>query len=309
MGTMGTKRRLVTDPFSRLIAQGCASLRKGDLDRALAEFENALSLARAAGDAERVNKALSNLSTCYIELGEYEKASKGLREIILSSTDDETICGASYNLSISLRRLGKHQKAFVYARKAFEKSKALGDLNWMARCHNLIGNIYLVQSHLNKALVQYRNALSLRLKEGEVNRFSVAILKDNIGYCQLLQGKYEKGIKNVREALDIVTALASKKCICECAHDLSFGYMQMRRLDEAEEFGRQALEIAEAEGYKEIVKNCFYLLGEINYLKGDEAQRDHYFYRLQDLYPHLPFLRDFLCTFDVSKIIALRFPQ
>ena len=306
---MGQRRRPVSDTFAQLIARGCSSLRKGDFDLALSEFERALGIARAADDSERVNKALSNLSTCYIELGEYEKASKGLREIILSSTDDETICGASYNLSISLRRLGKYQKAFVYARKAFEKSKALGDLNWMARCHNLIGNIYVVQSHLDKAQVQYRKSLALRLKEAETNRFSVAILKDNIGYCQLLQGHYDKGIQNVREALDLVTQLASKKCICECAHDLSFGYMQMRRLDEAEEYGRQALEIAESEGYKEIVKNCFYLLGEINYLKGDEEQRDYYFYRLQDLYPHLPFLRDFLCTFDVSKIIALRFPQ
>lgn len=305
---MGQTRR-PADPFSKLIAQGCASLRKGDLGPALSEFEAALALARSSGDSERVNKALSNISTCHIEMGEYEKASKGLREIILRSTDDETICGASYNLSISLRRLGKHSKAFVYAKKAFEKSKALGDLNWMARCHNLIGNIYLVQSHLDKAQQQYQKALALRLKERETNRFSVAILKDNIGYCLLLQGRYERGIQCVREALDLVTALGSKKCICECAHDLSFGFMQLRRLDEAEEFGKQALEIAEAEGYKEIVKNCYYLLGEINYLKGDEEQRDHYFYRLQELYPHLPFLRDFLCTFDVSKIIALRFPQ
>src|SRR5262245_57940445 len=124
---MGQNRRAVADPFAKLISRGCASLRKGDLDLALSEFETALQLARGGDEPERVNKALSNISTCYIELGEYEKASKGLREIILRSSDDETICGASYNLSISLRRLGKHQKAFVYARKAFEKSKALGD--------------------------------------------------------------------------------------------------------------------------------------------------------------------------------------
>lgn len=306
---MGQIRRPATDPFSRLIAQGCAALRRGDLVLALSAFENALALARSSDGPERVNKALSNISTCYIEMGEYEKASKGLREIILRSVDDETICGASYNLSISLRRLGKHQKAFVYAKKALEKSKALGDLNWTARCQNLIGNIYLVQCHLDKALQQYRKALALRLKERNTNSFSIAILKDNIGYCQLLQGKYAEGIRNVREALDMVTALGSKKCMCECAHDLSFGYMQLRQLDEAEEHGNRALEIAEAEGYKEIIKNCYYLLGEINYLKGDEEKRDYYFYRLQDLYPHLPFLRDFLCTFDVSKIIALRFPQ
>src|SRR5262245_52529496 len=177
---MGQARRQSSDPFSRLIAQGCASLRKGNLEKALAEFSLALERARTGEDPERINKALSNISTCYIEMGEYEKASRGLREIILRSTDDETICGAAYNLSISLRRLGKHQKAFTYAKKAYEKSKTLGDLNWMARCHNLIGNIYLVQSHLDKALRQYEKALSLRLKEREVSSFSVAILRDNI---------------------------------------------------------------------------------------------------------------------------------
>lgn len=306
---MRQTRRSPADVFSKLISQGCGSLRRGDLAQALVHFESALDHARRTDDAERANKALSNISTVYIEMGEYERASAGLKEIILRSTDDETICGASYNLSICLRRQGKYQKAFSYARRAVEKSRALGDLNWMARCHNLIGNIYLVQSHLDKALAQYRRALAIRMKEPQPNNFSIAILKDNIGYCQLLQGRYEEGIQNVQEALDLVMRLGSKKCICECAHDLSFGYMQTRRLDEAEEFGKRALEIAESEGYKEIVKNCYYLLGEINYLKGNEEMRDHYFYRLQDMYPHLPFLRDFLCTFDVSKIIALRFPQ
>jgi len=306
---MGATRRLTRSSFTRLIAQGSTSLRKGDLDLALRLFESALGQARHGGDPEKVNKALGHISTCHLEMGEYEKASKGLREIILRSTDDETICGASYNISIALRRQGKYQKAFLYAKRAFDRSRALGNISWMARCHNLIGNIYLVQSHLDKALKQYQKALALRFKEPELNQFSIAILKDNIGYCQLLQGRYDEGIRSVREALDLVTALGSKKCICECAHDLSFGYMQLRQLDQAEVYGIQALEIAEAEGYKEIIKNCYYLLGEINYLKGDEQKRDFYFYRLQEMYPHLPFLRDFLCAFDVSKIIALRFPQ
>ena len=306
---MGRNRRPSCKTFSRLIRQGYDLFLKGDLEPARARFDEALAHARKTGSSEEANKALASISAYYIEKGEYERAIKGLREIILRSSDDETICAAAYNLAIGLRRQGKSQKAFAYAKKAFEKSRSLNDLNWMVRCHNLIGNIYLVQSRLDQALRQYRKALDLRMKEKEINKFSVSILKDNIGYCQLLRGKYSDGIQSVREALEMASELENKKCICECSHDLSFGYMQLRRLDEAERYGTAALEIAEAEGYKEIVKNCFYLLGEINFLKGDERMRDHYFYRLQELYPHLPFLRDFLCTFDVSKIIALRFPQ
>jgi len=306
---MGQARKPADGPYARMMSQGYALLKQGKLEQALSRFEAARQEASQRGDAERENKAVASLSACHIEMGEYEVASKGLREIILRSTDDETICAASYNLSISLRRQGQHQKAFTYAQKAYEKSRALDDLNWMARCHNLIGNIYLVQCHLDKALRQYQKALALRLREKTTNTFSVAILKDNIGYCFLLRGEYDRGIRFVQEALDLVTRLDSRKCICECAHDLSFGYMQLRRLEEAEQHGLRALEIAEAERYKEIIKNCYYLLGEINFLKGDAKMRDHYFYRLQELYPHLPFLRDFLCTFDVSKIIALRSPQ
>lgn len=306
---MPDKRRSAKDKCSRRIAEGYDLLKLGDLGKALASFKSALSSARRSNSSDQINKVLSNISSCYIEMGQFERASKGLREIILRSSNDDTICAASYNLSICLRRQGQFQKAFIYAKRAFDKSQAMGDLNWMARCHNLVGNIYLVQSHLDKALQEYRKALAIRLRERELNRFSVAILKDNIGYCLMLQGHYERGIRSVLEALELVTELSSKKCICECAHDLSFGYMQLRRLEEAEQYGKRALEIAEAEGYKDIVKNCYYLLGEIYCLKGDDEQRDYYFYRLQDIYPNLPFLRDFLCMFDVSKIIALRFPQ
>ena len=326
--------------FEGFIQRGHNLIKQGDLHEAMSAFKSALADARrrlkshaatstgatgrargkATADSVRpgptpnlaekqFHKALASISACHIELGEFEEASRGLRQIILRSSDDETICAAAYNLSIALRRLGQFPKAFRYARTAFEKSKVLGDITWMARCYNLIGNIHLVQSHLDKALQHYRKALSLRLREKVINEYSVAILRDNIGYCLMLRGDYDEGIESVRQALEAVTRLGSKKCICECAHDLSFGLMQLRRLDEAETFGKMALEIAEAEKYHDIVKNCFYLLGEINYLNGDEAARDHYFYRLQELYPNLPFLRDFLCTFDVSKIIALRFPQ
>lgn len=306
---MAGKKRGVSDTFRRLLRGGADLVHKGDLTQALVQFKKALALARRNGNPEETNRAIASLSACYVELGQYARATKGLREIILRSRDPETICAAAYNLSISLRRQGNFPKAFVYAKKAFEKSKELSNTNWRARCHNLIGNICLVQSHLNKALKQYRMALKLRLAEKPPNEFSIGLLRDNIGYCQMLRGEYEKGIINVREALQMVTRLGSKKSICECAHDLSFGYMQVRRLDEALAYGIRALEIAEAEKYNEIIKNCYYLLGEINYLRGDEKARDHYFYRLQKMYPNMPFLRDFLCTFDVSRIIALRFPQ
>jgi len=294
--------------FKRLMKSGYALVKKSRFDAALARFEEARSLAARSHDRGLADKATANRSMVLIEMGEYARAAKGLKEIILRSRENETICGAAYNLSISLRRQNQYQKACFYAKLAAEKSRQLDDPNWVARCHNLMGNLHLVQSRLEPALREYRKALAIRLKERDLNEFGIGILRDNIGYCHLLLGRYEEGVREILLARDLAEKVGNKRLVCDCCHDLSFGYMQLRRLELAEEEGEKALRLAEEFEAKEIVKNCYYILGEINYLRGNEARRDHYFYLLQNMHPHLPFLRDFLCTFDVSNIIALRFP-
>jgi tetratricopeptide (TPR) repeat protein len=293
--------------FWDLMRQGYAHVKKSELKEALGCFESAR---RAAGrDSGMADKAISNKSMVLLEMGQFARASRGLREIMLRSQDDETICGAAYNLSISLRRQGRHRRAIFYAKLAVEKARIIRDKNWIARCHNLHGNLHLSQSRFAEALKEYRKALAVRLKEKTPNLFSIGILRDNIGYCLLLIGKYEDGITEIREATKLARKVGNRRCLCECHHDLAFGLMQVRRLSEAESHGEKALELAESLDCPEIIRNCYYILGEINHLKGDDARRDHYFYRLQELHPNMPFLRDFLCKFDVSRIIALRQPQ
>jgi hypothetical protein len=82
--------------------------------------------------------------------------------------------------------------------------------------------------------------------------------------------------------------------------------MLMGRLDEAALHGERALEMATAHGYHDIEKNCYYLLGESAHLAGRTAERDRHFDRLQRLHPELPFLREFLCAFDLSRILTLK---
>jgi len=294
--------------FKRLMRIGYALVRKSRFQAALERFQKARSMAARSHDRGLADKAIANRSMVLIEMGEYARAARGLKEIILRSRDGETICGAAYNLSISLRRQNQYQKACFYARLATEKSRLIADPNWIARCHNLTGNLHLVQSRLEPALKEYRKALAIRMKEKKLNEFGIGILRDNIGYCHLLLGQYQEGIREILAARALAEKVGNKRLVCDCCHDLAFGYMQVRKLELAEEQGERALKLAEEFRAKEIIKNCYYILGEINFLRGNEARRDRYFYLLQNMHPHLPFLRDFLCTFDVSNIIALRFP-
>ena len=295
--------------FWGLMKEGYALVQTGRLADALANFEKARAIAAGSRDRGLADKAIANKSMVLLEMGQYARAARGLREIILRSRDDETICGASYNLAISLRRQGQYPRACFYARLAMERSRALKDSGWVARCHNLMGNLHLMQSRLEPALREYRKALAIRLEEKTLNKFAVGILKDNIGYSLVLLGRYEEGVAEIAEALKLAEEVGNTRCACECEHDLAFGLMQLRRLDEARVHGERALGVAVQNDFKEITRNCYYILGEIHHLQGDEERRDHYFYLLQQLHPNLPFLRDFLCAFDVSKIVALRFPQ
>jgi tetratricopeptide (TPR) repeat protein len=295
--------------FWQLMQEGYALVQKSRLRAALNHFEKARSVAAAARDARLADKAFANRAMVLLEMGQYAEAGKGLREVILRSRDVETSCGAAYNLAISLRRQGQYQKACFYARLAGEKSRKLKDPGWIARCHNLAGNLHLMQSRFDAALREYRKALAIRKREKAPNKFAIGILRDNIGYCLLLIGRYSEGIREIKAAKALAEEVGNLRCVCECSHDLAFGLMQARKLHEAERYGEEALELARKLKCRDIVKNCYYILGEVNHLKGDDARRDQYFYELQRMHPHLPFLRDFLCTFDVSKIIALRFPQ
>jgi tetratricopeptide (TPR) repeat protein len=287
---------------------GSLHLRRGEFRHAVSAFEETRTLAEQAGDPVLLTRAVCNLSTALLALGDIQEAEKGLREILLKSRDPHSTFVASTNLASALRRQGKLQKALFYARRAQRICDPLDNALWKALGHNLIANIYLNMSYLDDAMAEYRLALTIGQKGGLGAAYPVDYIKENLGYCTLLKKRYRQGIAIILEALQIAQGNGNTRCLVECYQDLSFAYMQLKELRRAAEYGARALAIAEEKDYKDILKNCFYLLGEIHLLMGDEETSDRYFDRLQALYPHLAVLKDFLKTFDVSNIINLKNP-
>ncbi len=300
------KPKALKTGFVKSFEKGAKFIKQGYFKNALKEYSKAYDIASQMKNTILIHKVKANLGLVLIELGEYKKAEKGLREIILNSQEDKIIFGASYCLAISLRKQGKYNSALKYAERAMKKSIEMNNLDAQAKAHNLFGNIYLFQNYIDKALAEYVKALQMRKKEKNDNRFSVAILKENIGYCYILQKDFMTGIKFTKDALRIAKSISNMRCISDCHQDLSYAYMLLRKLDLAEKMGERALHLSIENGYKDIEKNCYYLLGEINYLKGNSGKMDSYFQKLQNLYPHLPFLKEFLSEFDVSDFITLK---
>ena len=304
---MAKTRASVQDAaYRRLYEAGVEKVRKGEFSAALADFQAALESARASGRTRLQHEAQANLAMVYIQLGQDKKAEVGLREILLKSRDPLSRFGAAYNLAVSQRKQGRYVRAHFYARKAMESAKRIRDASHRAGCHNLLGNIQMNQLHLDEALSEYRKALKIRRRQSEDVRFSIAILLENIGYTYLLKKHYARGAALIHRALAVAAEVDAKRCLAEGHQDLCYAMMQMRRYAEATGYGERALAIAREHGYADIEKNCYYLLGETAHLDGRTEERDVQFGRLQALHPELPFLRDFLCAFDLTDIITLR---
>jgi len=59
-------------------------------------------------------------------------------------------------------------------------------------------------------------------------------------------------------------------------------------------------------GFTDLEENCRYLLGELGTRTGRTGLRDENFQALQTMHPEVPFLREFLCTVDVTEFITLK---
>ena len=282
------------------------ALYRGQRERVLECYQKALEAARLTGNPVFEPRAFCDVSGALIELGRYQEAEKGLREIILRSRDPRAVWQATFNLAISLRRQGALERACRFAQRALEAARKLKQGRFLARSLNLLGNLHLVESRFEQALVCYRKALKLYAGCSGDWRYSVSVIRDNVGYCLLLMGRHDEGLREIGEALAMAREISQPRVEAECLQDRCYGLLKLRRLEEADESGRAALALAEPHQYRDLMVNCYYLMGEIQHLRGDEAGRDQYFMKLQGLYPHLPFLRDFLCAFDVSGIINLK---
>ena len=294
------------EAYRRHHAEGVALVRSGELREAQASFEAALQQAGWLGDPRLQHEAQANLSMVSLQLGEDRKAEAGLREILLNSRNPRTLFGAAYNLAVSLRKQGKYERARFYAGKAMESAGRVRDASNRAGCHNLLGNILMNESRLDEALVEYRRSLRIRRRQKGDHRFSIAILRENIGYTYLLKRQFRRGASMIARALTIASEAGARRLVAESYQDLCYAWMQMGHYRSATSFGEKALEIACESGYPDVEKNCYYLLGETAHLAGRSEERDRHFGSLQRLHPELPFLREFLMAFDLSDIITLK---
>ncbi len=312
---MSKKRRSAASRMTELTEirdRGYQAMMRGELDRAARDFDDALALAHEVldEDPDAVDKAQVNVAMIRVQRHEDDLAERGLREVLLRSTNDDVIRLAAHCLAKVMSHKNEHDKALRFARLSLEKARLIGDALRTHSALSLLGAVYGNQSYLDEALDHYEQAFAILeenpLPEPAHQAFYWAAAMDWIGYTLVLSGRHAEGRIKLEQAHERARAFGITDLVAEIASDLCFACLQLGRLEQARIYGEAALEIADSQGLSHLRRNCYYLLGETCSRLGDDAAADGYFLKLAEFYPQLPFLPEFLRQYDISTIINLK---
>jgi tetratricopeptide (TPR) repeat protein len=200
------------------------------------------------------------------------------------------------------------RKARLFIHRAWQKSEQSLDETACAHIHNLLGNLDLDEGKYPEAAREYENALNLCGVAPRRDPFLLGIVKENLGYCRVLQGEFRHGIRLLQQAAKLSETAGDHRGVAEARQDIAFAHLQHGRWRRGLEPAREALRLAEVWNFRDIVKNCLFLLGEIHLRLGSDDWSDYYFTRLQRFYPEVPFLRPFLRGCDIVGLITMKNP-
>jgi len=303
------------EAFRELTRAARVEAEAGRFAAALERLAQARELAAAGGDQDLVDLASTYRAAILIERREGEAEIPRLRAILVRNAGPRGCQFAAYNIARHYELTKNFKKAVFYARIALERSLQVGDPAWSAKCHTLLGNGLLADSHLEAAIGEYEAALRLMPAptavsdpndDSDEHAAARATIRANLGYCRALQGRLAESLALLYPAARVLRRYGVELHEMSARLDLSFALLQLERCREAARHARRALAMAESADDRDGARNALYLLAEAANLAGDLAEARRCFARLQQIfYPQQPHLADFLLAVDVRKIINL----
>jgi len=174
---------------------------QGDLDRALAYYQNALRMFEQMGDGIGRANALNNIGIIY-------------------------------------RAHGNQERALDHFLKALDIFREVGNNVGEANTLNNIGNIYYQQQKFDQALNMYDRSLGISEKLGDKN--SMAGKLSNIGGVHLQLGNKEKALESTRRALNVQKEIGDDKGQISTLNNLGAYFKEDGDLDQSLKYYQNA---------------------------------------------------------------------
>ncbi|MFI7600982.1 tetratricopeptide repeat protein, partial [Actinoplanes sp. NPDC049681] len=139
--------------------------------------------------------------------------------------------------------LGDPQQALTYYQQALPIRREVGDRAGEATTLNNIGSVYDGLGDPQQALTYYQQALPIRREVGD--RAGEATTLNNIGGVRFLQGDFAGAKEALDEVVGVFRVIGDRASQAMASFNMAVLLVQMKRVDDAADFQRQAIALAE----------------------------------------------------------------
>lgn len=274
-------------------------VRAEQYDSALELYDLALTLAT---DEELCELIAINKAHALIALGRDGREITALPAILMRRRSPHNSFLAAYALVLKHRLNEDLQRAAFYGQVATEIGRENDEPSWLIPALNELGIIYETDSHFDKAIRCFEEALSLLETIGdEAERsFVRTAIYQNLGYNKLLVGDTQNGLDMIHSVIDKVQVPST---LADSYIDLCYGYLDLEQWDRARHYGEIGLELAVDPRQ---VRNAHYLLGEASYKAGNIPSAEYHFGELARFYPEFHNLTNLLFAIDLRRVVNFK---
>lgn len=215
---------------------------KESLARAIAKYEEALSLARTLQERTYETIALVSIGSAYQTLGEKQKALGYYNQALpLSHASNNRFIEITTLVAIGsiYSDLGEKQKALGYYNQALPLSRAAADPSGQSTIINNIARLYADLGEYLQALDYYNQSLSLARTVGDRSKEATAF--NNIGQVYAELGEYQRALDNYDRALPIARGLKERLREATVLGNISTVYFFLGQKQKALDYLQQAL--------------------------------------------------------------------
>jgi tetratricopeptide (TPR) repeat protein len=294
-----------TSRYLRLTQLAQRAFSHGQLHRSLRLFEAAADEAERLGDRELCDRAFCNRCVVLAELDRLNSVAIELKQVLMRSRDPFTAWMAAYYTSQLYEFEGNIARALAYARRASELAEACGERRALVHSANQHGVLALKDSRFAEAAERFTEALRLGIEE-RADAVTLAIVRDNLGYCLMCTGKVGEGMALCDDAAATLESAGSRQYLPEVFQDLCYGKLQQGQFGEARVAGERALALAREFAHPTVERNTLMLLADAAMDLDDEEAADEYLERLSAHYPDFRGMKAFLHAFNVREVINLK---
>jgi predicted ATPase/class 3 adenylate cyclase len=165
---------------------------------------------------------------------------------------------------------GRRRKAIAETLACFTEA---GDDVGVAYCYNIIGSDYLNADEPARALEYFQDAYYIWQQSEDWPGQAIALT--NLGYSHYLMGRYAEAVEFAQRALEITRRIGTRRTRAAAACNLIAYYLYLDPA-RAEEYGREALELATDMQSHEILAGVHLNLGELERCRARwDAAREH----------------------------------